>query len=934
MAKELNTKTSTASSSATSPEKHIKKKVIKKIVKKEAEEVKPQPKKVIKKKIIKKVIKKVPASSISGATGPISAAGIDATISPVSPLASAQPQGAVQQPASAPQVNNVVQQPQVVQNTPVNPLMGTQPQQQVPANNNPLMNQPQMMNQGMGPVMQQKPVAPVMQPQMVAQPSMQQPMPQQQMMNQSMGPVMQQKPVAPAMQPQMQTGMQPQQAKPSMMPGVQQGMPVQKPMPQPQTPAPVPAPQQMVKPTVQQKPMVQPAPAKQPVQPQVQKPAPAAQQPAPQPQGVQQSKQASTPVNAPLAKPETPAMPDVKKEIQKSTSIFEPIRYTHVPSVKLLNVSFKPADNFLNSKGPVKEEKKEEEKKVENTEVVKEETKVEEVKEEPKKEETPSPAPVEVKEAEPQQAIKPVAPQGVQPKQVQPQAMPVQTPQQNKQKPLPLSALQDEVKNNTLNQPRQALMGNMNKPVQQMPRGNQMMGGKVIQSRPMMVQQPVAYQPAAMGYQPVQYPHQMQQHINMPAFNHQNVVPGPPQGNNAPQVMKPMRPALTPEQKLEQELAPDPKPNMAPMPPSPGFNNPNNGDKELLDKIKSNVTASDKPQSLNDVLRTSLDSEKDVLKTDEEDLLAQFVYNHPNRIITGKINFAAVLFSPIYYMYRKLLIIGLIDFTVVLGLLYFDMIYYAIGAWVVFGILFKYIYLTKGRSIVKGVIKKKPKGDSYELSRLCQKKGGTSFGYVLLGLIAELIVLLGIGYLLVGATFFPTLSKFLKSYNFETGGFDFKILKQLINDSKPNDDDKYKEIQSIKIIPDASYDITKKFEITVPETFEDRSNVSYQFRYFDPKTSNSGCSINMYAVSNYKDDNEFIQTLETSDGNSVASKKTINKIPWQFYVVNSEKGNEYYYATYLNDDKKTIVLKYEAQINSDGECEKSRESIVESIKIK
>ena len=96
MAKELNTKTSTASSSATSPEKHIKKKVIKKVVKKEAEEVKPQPKKVIKKKIIKKIIKKVPASSISGATGPVSAAGIDATISPVSPLASAQPQGAVQ----------------------------------------------------------------------------------------------------------------------------------------------------------------------------------------------------------------------------------------------------------------------------------------------------------------------------------------------------------------------------------------------------------------------------------------------------------------------------------------------------------------------------------------------------------------------------------------------------------------------------------------------------------------------------------------------------------------------------------------------------------------------------------------------------------------------------------------------------------------------
>ena len=459
-----------------------------------------------------------------------------------------------------------------------------------------------------------------------------------------------------------------------------------------------------------------------------------------------------------------------------------------------------------------------------------------------------------------------------------------------------------------------------------------------------MMPQQMIYQPMQMvmptpvvSYQPVQYPQMMQQSQPViPSFNNQHTAPPPPQNTgNTPQQSIPAEPA---PQVPSQPQAPVQDNNQVPEPVD-------------FDEIKRQAASAEveAPKSLSDVLKSSAENNKgSVLKIDERDLLNEYVYTHQERIINGTINFAGIIFGPFYYLYRKLFIIGMILLSVDIALLLMDKLYFALGCWAFFGIIFNYIYLFKARRVIKKIIKNNPNGDAYELGRISSTKGATSYTQVLAGDILEVLILIGIGYIVIGQAFMVALKELVNSYNFEAGGFDYDIIISVLDDYVPALKDTFTEINSFQLVDDTTFDVTKEFDISVIENNERFENINekeakltdqsknvipdtiYYFKYNDRKEY-SGCVVSLRAILNYDSAEAFANALEQQDKRSVVAEKEINKIDWKYYEVSSNNGMEYFYATDYKD--KTIILKYEVQVNSDLECEIKRDAIINSVQI-
>ena len=210
-----------------------------------------------------------------------------------------------------------------------------------------------------------------------------------------------------------------------------------------------------------------------------------------------------------------------------------------------------------------------------------------------------------------------------------------------------------------MNQPQ--VPNNIQRPNFQPPMSSVMMSnGMVYQPMQMMMPQ---IQPV-VAYQPMQYPTMIQQPV-IPSFNNQHTAPLPPQGNNQSQ-MQPMN------QKH------NPIPNLA-------FDkNQKHANNQDVRNSNNNNNGGNEPKSLSDVLKNSMNNQSGSLLTaDENDLLHEYAYNNPDKLIDRPINLAAIIFGPIYYMYRKMLLGGLGILSAILVLLLYDQLYIAIGVWVV-----------------------------------------------------------------------------------------------------------------------------------------------------------------------------------------------------------------------------------------------------------
>lgn len=387
---------------------------------------------------------------------------------------------------------------------------------------------------------------------------------------------------------------------------------------------------------------------------------------------------------------------------------------------------------------------------------------------------------------------------------------------------------------------------------------------------------------------------------------------------------------------------------------------------EKINKANQN-SEPDGPQSLNDIIKKSANkTSQTILQVDERDLLYQFAFNNPDKMINGKINFAAIIFGPIYFFYRKMFLLGLIS-SIIYGALYvFFNYYFVIGAWILFGILFTIIYKIKAKSIVRRAIKKLPNADSYELGRYCSKRGSVSLSYVILGIIFEFAIACGYCYYIYGDDLITAFKESVENYT--TEGINLKPIKVLLFGEDETELVLFED--NDLLVVDNNYIINNDLSIEIPKIFENNTSSLYLYSYnfMNGEEELGKCELNLVSISNYDTEEELIKALKQSNGEEVQEEKTTveentteesneivnteeidevnetsedednstdkkdEKLVWNEYSVTSENETKYYYVTKYNN--RLILVKYEIQNNASEDCLANMDSIIESIKIK
>ncbi len=254
-------------------------------------------------------------------------------------------------------------------------------------------------------------------------------------------------------------------------------------------------------------------------------------------------------------------------------------------------------------------------------------------------------------------------------------------------------------------------------------------------------------------------------------------------------------------------------------------------------------------------------------------------------------NIFALLFGGAYFFYRKMFLYALLVF--IINLLILNVIKITALSLlfrVVLGFVFNKLYLMDVAKKVKKIKYIRSQESIEDLKRICASKGGTSVGQLLLGIGAEILIMIIIT---IVALLFFGINLFTKafSYGYST---------------------------------DTSININNYYAIGVPNDFEDNSS-DYEFNY-QYGSGFSICQFQLYAVKGYNSPEEFLDKVAGSNSNHATL--TINNNSW--LTDNTESVNKtYYYAT--EKDSKVFVIEYSIGPNADSNCSNYKDNILSMV---
>ena len=314
---------------------------------------------------------------------------------------------------------------------------------------------------------------------------------------------------------------------------------------------------------------------------------------------------------------------------------------------------------------------------------------------------------------------------------------------------------------------------------------------------------------------------------------------------------------------------------------------------------------------------------------ERNELLDTYVGRNYRKIAGKALNFSALIFCPFYYLYRKMVILGILIFV---GLLFvhlkFNNIAYDIGYYLIFGFLFNFLYLAKSQRRVSRIKMKNGEFDTYTVSRICSKNGGTSIILLILGVLIDLIILA----FFCANFYLNPMTKFLEKFGvvftYENGNMNFSFDKTLI-DTNIYYDDK------------PGYYITKSdvnakdyFKMVAPNSHfvEKTSDVNYSFYYTLGNDSMFDmCSVELYGIKGYSSSQKFIEAVYKEKKEEVFEKK-VNDIDWQYIHHESLKGTNYYYTTTI--DGEVFLLNYYRDNAGMYDCMFYEDAVLSAIKKK
>lgn len=316
-------------------------------------------------------------------------------------------------------------------------------------------------------------------------------------------------------------------------------------------------------------------------------------------------------------------------------------------------------------------------------------------------------------------------------------------------------------------------------------------------------------------------------------------------------------------------------------------------------------------------------------ETKDDELLKLYVDKNYGKISSRFINFSAILFGPFYYMYRKMLMLGILIFV---GLLFlhhqFNNYIIDIAYYLFFGIIFNILYMSRAIRKTNKISNKYDKYDKYTMGRICSKSGGRSIFKALFGFIICLIILIAF----CTCFYLDPMTKFLRKfgiiYKFENNKVEIKYDRSLLNEDEMFDD-KYGYYLIKSDNPSKEY---FKMDFQNSKFLDDSDELNYRYVYtLGNESKFEQCKIELYGIKGYSTSEKFISALADYSKTNY-DELTINGIKWYYLYHSGLSGTGYYYSTMIND--KVFVLRYFKDNTAIYDCLDYNDSVVNSVKLK
>lgn len=318
---------------------------------------------------------------------------------------------------------------------------------------------------------------------------------------------------------------------------------------------------------------------------------------------------------------------------------------------------------------------------------------------------------------------------------------------------------------------------------------------------------------------------------------------------------------------------------------------------------------------------------------DRKILVKEYVGKNYEKFYEKNFSLPAFFFGGLYFIYRKLIVEGIILFLSMLILV--DVFANIMGQMVIFiptiilmalaiSLVFNTRYRTVVNKRVSRILKNNTEASEKQLIEMAKKQGGTSIIYV--------ILLLIIGGAIIGFTVnainkgFETIDKAV-------------IYAEEYNKNKEEEEAKEKDYKGLVLKADVSINIEDVIDVKVPSKFKNITNEKYLYKYSYTEDQNAKYdNVDFYieVVEGFSNKQNLVDAIlgyYQIDKEEVEIN-TINDIEWNTIVVNSEYGTYIYNVA----EKEGKVYLYEYEIDNDVSGNemaiKNYEKVMNSIKIK
>ena len=297
-----------------------------------------------------------------------------------------------------------------------------------------------------------------------------------------------------------------------------------------------------------------------------------------------------------------------------------------------------------------------------------------------------------------------------------------------------------------------------------------------------------------------------------------------------------------------------------------------------------------------------------------DSLLRAYVGKHYNRIAKRKINFAAFLFGPLYLLYRKYFLYGVLIILASIcafAILIDYQLYVAIGLFVTYliiGIMFNTAYISKANRKIYNIKLDNPHARPEELQKMLADEGGTAFMNIFSGFLSASVLVYATSYVLTG--------------------FDISMYDNIFNNYN------YEGV----LFYNPGIKIEENFEIPIPQTFKKETSMGlFEYSFTKKKDKKATqCTMSLNALDKFVNAKRLISQMQKSYkdfGESTdIEEKEINGIKWYGFMITNEFGKHYNYAAKVDDH--VFLYNFEIQDATSAECEMYATGILYSIKDK